>query len=143
MSGGFKVFGRSIRMETGAGMRVVDVTPELASVIRESGVSDGIATAFVIGSTAGITTVEYEPGLVKDLETAFEKIAPRDGNYGHDARWGDGNGHAHVRASMLGPSITLIVRTGAPALGTWQQVVFVDFDPPARKREIAVQVMGA
>jgi secondary thiamine-phosphate synthase enzyme len=96
----------------------------------------------VVGSTAGITTIEYEPGLVEDLRKAFEKIAPAGVAYAHDTRWGDGNGHAHVRASMLGPSVTLPVVKGRVVLGAWQQVVLVDFDTRPRTRQVVVQALG-
>jgi len=137
-----RVVSDTMRLETGPEMQVVDVTGDVASRLEASGLRDGIATLFVQGSTAAVTTVEYEPGLVHDLATAFEKIAPRRGEYRHDERWGDGNGHAHVRASLLGPSLTVPFAGGKLALGAWQQIVFVDFDPPPRSRELAVQFLG-
>ncbi|MCU0722342.1 MAG: secondary thiamine-phosphate synthase enzyme YjbQ [Planctomycetes bacterium] len=137
-----RVINDKIRLSTGPEMQVVDVTGQVEGLLAKSGLSDGTVTLFVQGSTAGITTVEFEPGLVHDLEAAFERIAPRRADYAHDARWGDGNGHAHVRASLIGPSLTVPFSGGKMALGTWQQVVFVDFDPPPRTREIAVQFMG-
>ena len=97
---------------------------------------------FVPGSTAGLTTIEFEPGCVADLKAAFERVAPRGAEYDHNARWGDGNGFAHVRAALLGPSLTVPVGNGAPLLGTWQQVVLVDFDNRGRDRKVVVTVTG-
>jgi secondary thiamine-phosphate synthase enzyme len=121
---------------------VVDITGETGRAITNCGLKNGIATLFVMGSTAGLTTVEYEPGLVADLGDAFERVAPRDVPYAHNARWGDGNGHSHVRASMLGPSLTVPFEDGRPMLGTWQQIVLIDFDNRPRRRELAVQLIG-
>ncbi|MCA9729208.1 MAG: secondary thiamine-phosphate synthase enzyme YjbQ [Candidatus Eisenbacteria bacterium] len=119
-----------------------DVTDDVAQVLRESGVRDGIATVFVPGSTAGITTIEFEPGLVRDFPAAMERFAPRDIRYHHDETWHDGNGHSHVRASTIGPSVTVPVANGELMLGTWQQIILVDFDNRARKRRVIVTVMG-
>ncbi|MHC4598360.1 MAG: secondary thiamine-phosphate synthase enzyme YjbQ [Planctomycetota bacterium] len=132
----------TIRLKTGREMQIVDITPQVQHQLEGSGLVEGNVTVFVPGATGGLSTVEYEPGLVADLETAFEKVAPRHGEYGHDARWGDGNGHAHVRASLLGPSLTVPFTGARLTLGTWQQIIFVDFDPPARSREIVLQFMG-
>lgn len=121
---------------------VLNLTGQLGSCVHRSGVTSGIVVVAVIGSTAGITTIEYEPGLVADIRTAFDRIAPTGVAYEHDSRWGDGNGHAHVRASMLGPSVALPLVDGKMALGTWQQVVLVDFDTRPRTRHIVVQIMG-
>ncbi|MCL5256730.1 MAG: secondary thiamine-phosphate synthase enzyme YjbQ [Chloroflexi bacterium] len=136
------VFGSEIRVNTKGETDILDITDEVRSVVAKSAVKNGIVTVFVSGSTAGVTTVEYEPGLVADLRTAFERIAPRHAQYQHDSRWGDGNGYAHVRASLLGASLTAPVRSGRVALGTWQQIVFVDFDNRPRSRDILVQVVG-
>ncbi|MHC5037175.1 MAG: secondary thiamine-phosphate synthase enzyme YjbQ [Planctomycetota bacterium] len=138
----FRVHTETLALNTKKEMQVVDITGEVVERLEASGVQDGTVTVFVPGATGGITTVEYEPGLVQDLETAFEKVAPRHGAYGHDARWGDGNGHAHIRASLLGPSLTVPVADRRLVLGTWQQIIFVDFDPPARSRKIVLQFMG-
>jgi len=120
-----------------------DLTAGVAESVRDSGITDGTVTVFVPGSTAGITTIEYEPGLVRDFPAAMERFAPRDLAYAHDAAWHDGNGHAHVRASAIGPSITVPVTSGRPVLGTWQQIVLIDFDTRSRRRTVVVTVMGA
>jgi secondary thiamine-phosphate synthase enzyme len=121
---------------------ILDVTPSVADAVRDCGLREGIATVFVGGSTAGLTTIEFEPGLVHDLRAAFERIAPRALEYRHHERWGDDNGHAHVRASLLGPSVVVPFAGGKLALGTWQQIVLVDFDTRARDRELTVQLLG-
>ncbi|MDQ7780974.1 MAG: secondary thiamine-phosphate synthase enzyme YjbQ [Planctomycetota bacterium] len=120
---------------------VVDITTRVADCIRSAEVQNGIVVIFVPGSTGGLTTVEYEPGLVKDLKEAFQRIAPQGPRYHHDDRWQDGNGHAHVRASLVGPSLAIPIVNGRMSLGTWQQVVFVDFDTRARLRELVVQMV--
>ncbi len=137
-----KVFHTTISKETRGNGHTIDLTPELHAAVRESGIQDGTATLFVIGSTAGLTTMEFEPGLVSDLQRAFEAIAPTSASYAHEARWGDDNGHAHVRASLLGPSLTIPVAQGQATLGTWQQVVLIDFDTRPRQRRVVVQIMG-
>jgi secondary thiamine-phosphate synthase enzyme len=103
---------------------------------------NGIAVLFVPGSTAGLTTIEYEPGLLADLPEAFERVAPTDKSYHHDQRWGDGNGHAHIRAALIGPSLTVPFSDGRLLLGTWQQIVLLDFDNRPRQRKIAMQLLG-
>ncbi len=119
-----------------------DLTQELAEAVTESGLENGVATLFIGGSTAGITTIEYEPGAVADLQDVFEGIAPRDRDWRHHLRWGDHNGHSHVRSALLGPSLSVPFTNGAPTLGTWQQVVLVDFDDRPRRRDIVAQLMG-
>lgn len=119
-----------------------DLTDRVTRAVSSAGIADGIVTVFVPGSTAGVTTIEFEPGLRRDFPAAMERIAPRDLRYAHDERWHDGNGHAHVRASVLGPSLTVPVRGGELALGTWQQIVLVDFDNRARERRLVITVMG-
>ncbi len=121
---------------------ILDITPEVRAALKHSGITEGAATIFVAGSTAGITSIEYEPGLLQDLPEAFEKFAPTGVTYHHDATWGDGNGYAHVRAALLGPSFTVPFEAGKPILGTWQQIVLIDFDNRARTRNIIVQMMG-
>ena len=114
----------------------------MAAEVAATGVKEGIVTIFVVGSTAGITTVEYEPGLVADLKDAFDRLVPRNMPYRHNSTWNEDNGHAHVRASLLGPSLALPVIRGRLPLGTWQQIVLVDFDIRPRSREVIVQVVG-
>jgi len=121
---------------------IIDITQQVAEVIRNNEMQQGTATVFVSGSTAGITTIEYEPGLLKDLPEAFEKIAPMNARYCHDDTWHDGNGYAHVRAALLGASLIVPFKNAKPLLGTWQQIVVIDFDNRNRQREIVVQMMG-
>jgi secondary thiamine-phosphate synthase enzyme len=121
---------------------VIDITGRLSELVRKSGASTGTVTVFVPGSTAGLTTIEYEPGLVEDIDEMFERITPRGREYHHNLRWHDGNGHAHVRASLLGPSLTVPFSDGKLQLGVWQQVVLVDFDNHPRNRDIVCQIIG-
>ncbi|MFH1739996.1 MAG: secondary thiamine-phosphate synthase enzyme YjbQ [bacterium] len=131
-----------IHLSTRGDSEIIDLTAQIQNVVTHSGLREGQVTVFVPGATAGITTIEYEPGLVRDLPLAFERIAPRDGHYYHHETWNDGNGHSHVRASILGPSMTVPFSQGHLILGTWQQVILVDFDNRPRKRDIVVQVNG-
>jgi secondary thiamine-phosphate synthase enzyme len=133
---------RAIELSTRGDAHVVDVTAEVRAAIAESGLSSGIACVFVPGATGGLTTLEYEPGCVRDLQNLFERVAPESGTYEHEKRWGDGNGHSHVRSALLGPSLSLPFSDGAPTLGTWQQVVLVDFDNRPRSRRVIVQMVG-
>jgi secondary thiamine-phosphate synthase enzyme len=131
-----------ITVQTRGDGDVLDLTAQVTGFVDSTGVGSGIVVVAVVGSTAGVTTIEYEPGLVADLRKAFDRVAPSGVAYEHDSRWGDGNGHAHVRASMLGPSLTLPVVQGKVELGTWQQVVLVDFDTRPRTRRVVIQVLG-
>lgn len=119
-----------------------DVTPAVAAAVAQSAISSGIVTVFVVGSTAGVTTIEFEPGAVQDLNGVFETLAPRAGEYRHHLRWGDDNGSSHVRAALLGPSITVPFKDGALLLGTWQQIALLEFDTRPRRRELIVQIVG-
>jgi secondary thiamine-phosphate synthase enzyme len=121
---------------------IIDVTPQLRQLLTESGKQLGHMIVFVPGSTAGLTTIEYEPGLLQDLPNMLEQIAPMKGEYHHDATWHDGNGYAHLRAALFGPSITVPFVDGRFLLGTWQQVVFIDFDNRSRKRILHIQIYG-
>jgi secondary thiamine-phosphate synthase enzyme len=132
----------TLSVKTRGDCDIVDITDSVRSALAASGIGDGLLTVFVVGSTAGVTTVEYEPGLVTDLQTLFEGVAPQGVAYAHDARWHDGNGHAHVRASLIGPSLTVPVVGGALCLGTWQQMILIDFDNRPRTREVVAQVTG-
>ena len=130
-------------IETQGDSQVLDLTDRVAECVGGGRVHDGLVTVFVIGSTAGITTTEYEPGLVNhDLKTAFEGLAPQDARYRHEETWHDDNGHSHVRASLLGPSLTVPLVDRKLQLGTWQQIVLIDFDTRPRTRRIIVQAVG-
>jgi secondary thiamine-phosphate synthase enzyme len=122
---------------------LIDITREVSLRIRESGISEGSVLVFAPGSTAALTTIEYESGVIEDLKEAIERLAPEGLHYRHDARWGDGNGYSHVRAALLGPSLTIPIIEGQLVLGTWQQVILCDFDNRPRKRQVIVQVTGA
>ena len=132
----------TLSLSTRGYCHVINVTDEVQDRIRESAVESGTVTVFVVGSTAGITVVEYESGLVKDLEELFDKLAPPTRDYHHEQTWHDGNGFSHVRASLLKPSLVIPVVSGKMRLGTWQQIVVLDFDNGPRIREVAVQIMG-
>jgi secondary thiamine-phosphate synthase enzyme len=133
---------RTIVFTTEAEMDVVDVTKDVADLLGDASVSHGIVTVFVPGSTGAVCTMEFEPGLVNDMRELFEKLAPADHYYHHEERWHDKNGHSHVRASLIGPSVTVPFRDKRLMLGTWQQIVFFDFDVRARERELVVQIIG-
>jgi secondary thiamine-phosphate synthase enzyme len=137
-----KILSHLLHIQTGGFSDVCDLTPQLSAWLGKAGVSDGLLTVFVPGSTAGVTTIECEEGAVEDLKAALERIAPQEIQYRHDARWGDGNGFSHIRASLLGPSLSIPLQKGRLALGTWQQVVCVDCDNRPRRREIVVHLIG-
>ena len=122
--------------------QMFDITKKVDSVVKKSGIKDGIVTVFVPGSTGGITTIEYESGLIADLPEMFEKLIPYKAGYEHDETWGDANGGSHLRASLLGPSLTIPFSGSEMTLGTWQQVCFIDFDTKPRDRELVVQIIG-
>lgn len=128
--------------ETTGGTDIVDLTSELRENLAQSGITTGEVVVFVPGSTGAVTTIEYESGVLQDLTEAIERMAPRDLHYAHDARWGDGNGYSHVRAALVGPSMSIPVVDGAMTLGTWQQVVLLDFDNRPRRRRILQQIIG-
>ena len=121
---------------------ILDITDAVVSVLEESKIASGILHAFVTGSTAGLTTIEYEDGAILDLKDAFDRIAPMDIDYSHNERWGDGNGFSHIRASLLGPSLSVPIRNGSLQLGVWQQDVLVDFDNRSRERTVVISVQG-
>jgi secondary thiamine-phosphate synthase enzyme len=121
---------------------IQDITSPVAATVGRSKIKNGTVTVFCPGSTGSVTTIEYESGVLEDLKKAIERMVPSDIPYAHDRRWGDGNGFSHVRAALLGPSLTVPVTHGELALGTWQQIVFIDFDNRSRRRNIVVQVMG-
>jgi secondary thiamine-phosphate synthase enzyme len=132
----------TLSFSTTAGTDVIDITRDVAEIVAGSGVIEGQALVFTPGSTAALTTIEYESGVVRDLVEAIERIVPKNMHYRHDARWGDGNGYAHVRSALLGPSLSVPVINGRLTLGTWQQIVLIDFDNRPRKRQVVVQVSG-
>ena len=119
-----------------------DITEQVSAAVSASQTRAGVATVFVVGSTAAITTIEFEPGAITDLNGLFERLAPRGGEYRHHLRWGDDNGSSHVRAALLGPSLTVPFVDGALTLGTWQQIMLLEFDTQPRRREIVIQIIG-
>jgi len=123
-------------------MDIIDITQGVQDAVDRAGIEDGMATVFCQGSTGAITTIEYEPGLMKDMRAALERVAPRDAYYAHEEMWHDGNGHSHVRASIIGPGITVPVANGRLQLGTWQQIVFVECDVRERTRTLLIYVFG-
>jgi secondary thiamine-phosphate synthase enzyme len=136
------IYTGEINLKTKGDGEIIDITAKVQKQLMESGITAGIVTIFVEHSTCGITTVEYEPGLIEDLGKLWERIAPKNIPYAHDAHWGDGNGYAHVRASLLGASLTVPFTDKKMVLGTWQQIIMVDFDNRPRSRTVVVQVMG-
>jgi secondary thiamine-phosphate synthase enzyme len=136
------VLSDTISLSTNGFCDIQDITLPVAATVGKSKIKNGIVAVFCPGSTGAITTIEYESGVLEDLKKAIERIAPSKIPYAHDKRWGDGNGFSHVRAALLGPSLTVPILQGSLALGTWQQIVFIDFDNRSRRRNIVVQVMG-
>ncbi len=136
------VVTQNIQIRTRGNGDIHDITSEITDAVQASGLQDGIVTVFVKGSTGAVSTVEYEPGLVTDLRDFFDRTVPPDIPYQHDRRWHDGNGHSHVRATLLGPSLTVPFVEGRLTLGTWQQIIFVDFDVRPRSRTLVAQIMG-
>ena len=132
-----------LQVRTRGNNHVIDITDEVRRAVDGSGVTAGVVTVFNVGSTAGITTTEFEPGLANhDIEAAFERLAPANARYEHEETWHDDNGHSHVRASLLGPSLSVPVVGGQMTLGTWQQIILVDFDTRARTRTVVCQTVG-
>ena len=136
------MYQEEVRVKTGGETDILDISDEVERVVKRSGIRNGVAHVFVIGSTAAVTTMEYEPGLKEDLPRALERIAPKNIEYKHHLRWGDYNGHSHVRAAIVGPSLSVPVRDGRLILGTWQQIILIELDIRARNRRIMVTVMG-
>ncbi len=138
-----RVATRSFEVKTRDEGEVLDVSREVREAVASSGMSDGLATVFVVGSTAAVTTIEFEPGLVHDFPEMMARVAPRSGvEYEHQRRWHDGNGHSHVKASLVGPSLSVPIVKGDLVLGEWQQVVLVEFDVRPRARKVVVQMVG-
>ena len=136
------VINKTIRISTRGDCDMIDITAEVADEIKNSNINNGIATIFISGSTAGITTIEYEDGLISDFKDMWDRNAPFNIPYQHDLRWGDGNGHSHVRASLQGPSLVVPFVNKKMTLGTWQQIIVVDFDNRPRAREVILQLLG-
>ncbi|BBO92400.1 secondary thiamine-phosphate synthase enzyme YjbQ [Desulfosarcina ovata] len=132
----------TIEVDLNTGIDIQDITDDLNRIIGRSGIENGIANACIVGSTGSLTTIEFEPGVVQDLKDAIDRIAPENLAYAHELAWHDGNGHSHVRAALLGPSIALPIRKACLKLGTWQQVVAINHDNRARKRSIEVTLIG-
>lgn len=132
----------SLTLSTKGQTDIHDITREVARLVEQSGLRSGTVTVFCPSSTSGLTTVEYEPGAVSDLKRLFEELVPAGRDYAHNATWDDGNGHSHMRASLLGPSLTIPFVEKTLTLGTWQQVIYVDFDIRPRRRELVVQMVG-
>lgn len=132
----------SISLSTKGNADIHDITDQITNAVSKSGLKDGTATIFCPSSTSGLTTIEYESGALSDLRRLFDEIIPASREYAHNERWHDGNGHSHVRAALLGPSLSIPFVDGQLALGTWQQVIYVDFDNRPRQRELVVQLIG-
>lgn len=133
---------QSFEIKTSGNCHITDITEKVQSVINSSGFSEGNVNVFAVGSTAGITTIEYEPGLLKDYPALIEKLIPSNISYKHDQTWHDGNGHSHLRSTIQGTSFSVPFINGELILGTWQQIIFVDFDNRNRNRKIVVQLIG-
>jgi secondary thiamine-phosphate synthase enzyme len=136
------VFGKELTFATKGFSSVTEITGEVQSAVADSGMNAGLAAVFAVGSTASISTIEYEPALVKDLEETLERILPRTLRSRHSATWGDDNGFSHLRATLMGPGITVPFKDGELILGTWQQITLIDHDNRARSRRVYVQVVG-
>lgn len=131
-----------IECNTQGNADMLDLTSEVHTAVQQAGLEEGIVTIFTPSSTSGLTTIEFESGALDDLRRALDEIAPQDAEYRHNLRWHDGNGHSHLRAAIMGPSLTIPVHDGRLTLGTWQQVLFIDFDIRPRRRKIVVQMIG-
>lgn len=136
------VFGEHISIRTKGSSDIINITDDVRTIVRKSGIENGLVNVFAVGSTASISTIEYEPALVQDMRDQLEKIVPSDLESRHSQTWGDDNGFSHMRATLMGPAITAPVSNGAIVLGTWQQIVVIDHDNRPRGRKIFVQVIG-
>ena len=136
------IFSDRISLSTKGFSDMIDITDKVTALLKRSNIEDGLVTVFCPGSTGAVTTIEYESGVLRDLQKALETLVPSNIPYEHDRRWGDGNGFSHVRAALMKPSLTIPVIEGRLTLGTWQQIVFIDFDNRSRRREIVVQFLG-
>ncbi|MBA4453258.1 MAG: secondary thiamine-phosphate synthase enzyme YjbQ [Nitrosopumilaceae archaeon] len=136
------VLTESIKIQSEGENDMIDLTEKISDSVTESGISNGSAIIFVSGSTGSVTTIEFEPGLIQDFPEMLNRIAPKNLDYGHERMWHDGNGHSHVKASLLGPSLTIPFIDGQLCLGTWQQIVFVELDTRERTRNLVLQIIG-
>ncbi len=136
------VESQTLRFHTRREGEILDITGQVQALVEASRIKDGVASLFVPGSTAALTTIEYEPGLISDMGSMLDRIAPKDASYEHEKRWRDGNGHSHVRASLVGPDLCVPFQDRRLTLGTWQQIVFVELDVRPRERTVVVQLMG-
>jgi len=136
------IYSETISLKTKGFSDIIDMTRHVVTVIERSGIENGLVTVFCPGSTGAVTTIEYESGVLRDLQKALEKIAPSDIPYEHDKRWGDGNGFSHVRAALMKPGLSIPLVKGRLILGTWQQIIFIDFDNRRRERNILVHIIG-
>lgn len=136
------ILNEKISLTTQGNSEIIDITGQVRDILEEKGISNGILTVFIPGSTGAITTIEYESGALEDMRNLLETIAPQNKNYKHNLRWGDGNGHSHLRSALLGPSLVVPIVDGSLTLGTWQQIVFIDCDNRPRQRSIEIQIVG-
>lgn len=136
------VLTKIIQIQSKGEMDIINITNQASAAVGESNIKNGIITVFISGSTAAVTTIEYEPGLIYDFPEMLSRVAPKDIQYKHDNTWHDGNGHSHVRASLLGPSLTIPIVEGNMSLGTWQQLVLLELDTRARNRNVILQLIG-
>ena len=137
-----RLFTTYLVLKTKGNADIIDITDKVQKQVEDSNLKEGQVTLFVPGSTGSLTTMEFEPNLAKDFKEAFERIAPKNMEYAHHATWGDYNGHSHIRASLLGPSLTVPFKEKKLTLGTWQQIVFIDFDTSSRTRKLSLQIIG-
>ena len=136
------VITKNVQIKSKSENDIIDITDQVSKIVKESKIENGAVIVFIVGSTAAITTIEYEPGLQKDFPEMLSRLAPKEIEYAHDNAWHDGNGHSHVRASLIGPSLAIPIIEGRLTLGTWQQVVLVEMDTRPREREIILQIIG-
>lgn len=137
-----RVITKTVQLRSSIENDIIDVTEQISGALKENELQNGIITVFIAGSTAAVTTIEYEPGLRHDFPKMLSRIAPKDIQYQHDETWHDGNGHSHVRASLIGPSLTVPFSNGDLVLGTWQQIVVIEMDTKPRKRTLTLQILG-
>ncbi len=137
-----RVVSSEVHCSTRGNADILDLTSLVADAIMESEIREGVCVLFTPSSTSSLTTIEYEPGCLEDLKRIIERIVPSSESYAHNARWGDSNGHSHVRAALLGPSVVIPIRQGKLTLGTWQQIILVDFDNRPRQRKVLIQILG-